>query len=183
MDSSVRRGSRLTPGWSRTDLWRILPCLQERLATRPCLITFVGMAPLRWVHPLVSWILALVFLAAFFSKLWDPARSASLVEALLGRSPFPGWIFVVAAVEWCLATWLLVGRKTSRPMYAAGGILVVFTATLIVARATGYTGRCGCLWIRMSLGQSLLRNGALLVLVAVSVMTAAPIRQPSGVET
>lgn len=135
---------------------------------------------------LLAWLLPAGFFAfTAVAKLVTPEGSAPrLLAGLLGLASWPTWLRVLAVVELAVAGLLVLPRTRRTGRLAAFALLAGLSVLLAIAAADkDFIANCGCMG---GLGKSppragqvewlLLRNGALLFVVALGAYLDGPVR-------
>lgn len=107
--------------------------------------------------------------------LWSAVHKASVpVDAVALARWVCSWcdaawlVKAVTLVEWSLGSALLCGYRAQGSLVCTASLLALFTSVLFVALHTGYTGGCGCFGIKADAGGAILRNAALIAVVAIT---------------
>lgn len=117
--------------------------------------------------------LALVFLTAGVSKLWDGTRFATTLRALGVESPrgVRAARVGVPVAETTLAIWLLIGSHPTSASFVAAVTLLLFTVALLELRRRDAYG-CACFpWDEGEVGVGHVLRNLFLIGVAVSIGT------------
>ncbi|GJM18147.1 MAG: hypothetical protein DHS20C14_03600 [Phycisphaeraceae bacterium] len=86
----------------------------------------------------------LLLIAAAFAKVRSPGVASEVIDAALG-TPAPAWAVLALSVgELCLGVALLVPTLRSGAMPTAAVFFVGAIGVLVLARARGHAGGCGC---------------------------------------
>lgn len=133
---------------------------------------------LRWRIARASELLiATVLLWSAVAKAVAPHDAAVFIIKVFHQHHPSPLILIVVLAEWGIGSALLLRWTPQRAMFMATLLLAAFTSLLLYARATGFQGTCGCLGgVRMTMGQALVRNGALLIVCVLAIALSSPAR-------
>ncbi|GJQ29509.1 MAG: hypothetical protein HBSAPP03_13930 [Phycisphaerae bacterium] len=97
----------------------------------------------------------------------NPADAIALVQWLCDQCNAVWVIKAVTLTEWALGSMILFGYLGRTPLVMTAVLLTLFSSVLYAAVYGGFTAGCGCVGIKTSVGAALIRNAALIAMVAV----------------
>ena len=109
------------------------------------------------------------------SKLLDPAITLGFLNRPLGipLEYARVGVLALAAAEWALGLWLILGMRQMAALSIAAFALCAFTGLLAFAQHRGFSGDCGCGFGSMSVQAAMVRNGILLAILAAALVASA----------
>ncbi len=128
--------------------------------------------------------LAATFLWAALAKSVSPETAERFAAATLSSDRPRTVVSAIVLAEWGLAFALMTGYRKRAMLIGTGLLIAAMSALLWLARTQGFQGGCGCFGGsgQSSVSASLLRNGILLVICAVGLVTIVPQPRRSGAE-
>ncbi|MBX3394678.1 MAG: DoxX family protein [Phycisphaerae bacterium] len=125
---------------------------------------------------------ALIFVVAGTQKLYYGPGQIMAAFGALGWDASPVVAYSIAIFEVILGCWLATGRFPRVASWFTLICLILFSAMLVqLGQSVGWSEKCGCMgpFSRLTIQESLVRNGALIILI-VALLISYRLHRPSS---